>query len=291
MILKHATSYDEQIALLEARGMDIADKGKALEVLADIGYYRLGFYWFPFERRYPSKRNRDHQFAPGASFEKAVALYYFDHDLRVVMTRYLHRLEVHFRTTLIYEVSNHFRNNPTWFADPRIIKPGFLAKLPALYSEIRRNDTIKHHHSKYINDKYAPAWKTLEYMTFGAILYLFENLKDPSLQESVSKKMGVRNVKVFLSQMNAMRVVRNVCAHGHNLYDIRLSKSINPGPIKGMTTGQRSSVTGAMMVLSHLMSGISENRQKEFVSSVNDLIKGASGSQIAPFVGHLSLLS
>ena len=59
---KMATNIDEQIALLEQRGMSIADKEKARECLLDIGYFRLGFYWFPFEKTYPRKTNRTHEF-------------------------------------------------------------------------------------------------------------------------------------------------------------------------------------------------------------------------------------
>ena len=44
-----ATSFSEQIALLEKRGMTIdMDPNKVKEILLDIGYYRLGFYWHPF---------------------------------------------------------------------------------------------------------------------------------------------------------------------------------------------------------------------------------------------------
>lgn len=45
-----ATTIDQQIERLEKRGMvfDLPLK-KIKEVLLDIGYYRLGFYWNPFE--------------------------------------------------------------------------------------------------------------------------------------------------------------------------------------------------------------------------------------------------
>ena len=48
-----ATTVEEQISQLEKRGMKLGDKDKAKENLLDIGYYRLGFYWFPFEKSYP----------------------------------------------------------------------------------------------------------------------------------------------------------------------------------------------------------------------------------------------
>ena len=45
---KEAINIDEQISLLRQRGMIIDNEDKAKEVLSDVGYYRLGFYWFPF---------------------------------------------------------------------------------------------------------------------------------------------------------------------------------------------------------------------------------------------------
>ena len=82
---------------------------------------------------------------------------------------------MNFRTFVIYTVSNHYKNNPTWFADPRIMQNDFIKDFPERYKTIRRNKVIKYHHVKYINDIYAPAWKTLEYMTFGDILYLYSS--------------------------------------------------------------------------------------------------------------------
>ena len=95
-----ATNIDEQIALLESRGMKIDDKEKAKENLLDIGYYRLGFYWFPFEKTYPRKSNRNHEFNDGIDLDYAIKLYYFDFDLRNIFLRYISRIEVNFRTTV-----------------------------------------------------------------------------------------------------------------------------------------------------------------------------------------------
>lgn len=54
--LKFATNIEEQITKLVERGMVIEDIEKAKENLLDIGYFRLGFYWFPFEKSYPRKQ-------------------------------------------------------------------------------------------------------------------------------------------------------------------------------------------------------------------------------------------
>ena len=291
MKIKAATSVQQQIAILKERGMSIYDEEKAKEILLGIGYYRLGFYWFPFEKTYPDKRNRTHIFRPGARFEDAVALYYFDHDLRRSLTDCLHRIEIHLRTRLIYIVSNYYKTNPTWFSDSSVISGAFLAKLPSLYDDIRKNDAIKHHHVKYSKDLYAPAWKTLEFMTFGSILYLIENLKDHELQQKIANSMGIHNLDVFRSQMQTLRILRNICAHGHNLFDFDLPKSIKPGPIKGMSQQQRNSTAGALIVASYVLGQISSNRRKDFVNEVNKLIIEARASKIGAFIGHLDLLA
>ncbi len=104
---KRATTLDEQLEKLRRHGVIISDEPKAKEYLADIGYYRLGFYLFPFEQTYPHlDHRRQHMVNPGTRIEDVVALYYFDMDLRNILNKYLSRIEVAIRTTIIYELSN-----------------------------------------------------------------------------------------------------------------------------------------------------------------------------------------
>ena len=109
--MKKAKSIEQQIELLASRGVLISDKEKAKEVLLDIGYYRLGFYFFPFEKSYPQPLRRTHEVMEGSRFEDAVSLYYFDFDLRNILNRYLARVEVAFRTYLTYYMSLKYQND------------------------------------------------------------------------------------------------------------------------------------------------------------------------------------
>lgn len=261
--MKTATSIEEQIQLLERRGMIFTNKEKAKEILLDIGYYRLGFYWFPYEQSYPSRNNRTHQFKENTLFDNVVTLYYFDHDLRCIIAPYLYRIEVSFRTFLTYTVSNRYKNNATWFADPRIVNTSFIDYLPNCYKTIRKNEAIKHHHGKYLNDIYAPAWKTLEYMTFGDILYLYSSLKDAKLKEEIAVHYNIRNVDVFDNYMSTLRVIRNLCAHGHNIYDLKLQKRIRKGPILDLQGDRFHNMAGGLLVLMYILNSISSNRVQD----------------------------
>lgn len=44
-------SYNDQLTLLESRGLLITDRAAALEYLERIGYYRLSGYWYAFRER------------------------------------------------------------------------------------------------------------------------------------------------------------------------------------------------------------------------------------------------
>jgi abortive infection bacteriophage resistance protein len=92
-------------------------------------------------------------------FSDVVNLYYLDVDLRNILTKYLNRIEINFRTKIVYYVSNKFKLSPTWFIDPKIVSQDFINDIDKYYSSDfkKSNKPIKKHHQKYLNDKYAPA--------------------------------------------------------------------------------------------------------------------------------------
>ena len=60
--------------------------GTIKEFLLDIGYYRLGFYWNPFEI------DKSHNFKKGTKFSDIIKLYYLDVDLRNILAKYINRI-------------------------------------------------------------------------------------------------------------------------------------------------------------------------------------------------------
>lgn len=90
---KEAKNLEEQIQILPDRGMILdCEESKIKEYLLDIGYYRLGFYWFPFEKRVDYQEDRKHCFLPNTKFSTIIDLYYLDVDLRHLMVKYLNRI-------------------------------------------------------------------------------------------------------------------------------------------------------------------------------------------------------
>lgn len=269
---RRATTIEQQINLLESRGLTISDKVKAQEILEDIGYYRLGFYLFPFEKTYPNLNNRSHEYIEGTNFDDVVNLYYFDYDLRLLLMRYLNRIEIAFRTSIIYNLSNKYIDNPIWFVSPSVVNrtytENFVQKIYT--SDFRKNPIIHRHHRNNPNDLFAPAWKTLEFMTLGAVMKLYEQLKERKDKTLIANKFGIRQIVTFESYMHTVRQVRNACAHGLLLYDMKLPRRINRGPAH-QTIQESANIVGALRVIKYIVEQISANRAAELSASVKAL--------------------
>lgn len=264
---KKATTVDEQIEILRTRGMNFdMDIDKVKEILLDIGYYRLGFYWHFYEI------GKTHEFKEHTNFSDIVALYYLDFDLRNLLLKYLNRIEIHFRTQIVYIVSNHYKDSPFWFIDKKIVGSGFVDNIHKYYTENFRknNKTIKKHHEKYINDKYAPAWKTLEFLTFGNIFQIFKNLQNEELKSKISLIYGIKDFDKFENLLGTVLELRNTCSHGGVLMDFRTRNGIKKLPFYSFNGNNRHSFDCCIKVIDYLLKQISDNRAKEMVDKVNE---------------------
>jgi abortive infection bacteriophage resistance protein len=96
---KKALTIEEQITLLESRGLVFTNKKTAKEHLERNSYYRLSGYMIPFYNR------ETETFITGTEFKTISELYYFDGDLKLLLMEALELIEVDFKTKLINELS------------------------------------------------------------------------------------------------------------------------------------------------------------------------------------------
>lgn len=273
--MKTATTIEEQIECLQKRGMNL-DEGneKAKEELSDIGYFRLGFYCFPFEDGYPNKKNRTHEYIKESKFSDVIKLYYLDVDLRNILLRYLNRIEINFRTNVTYIVSNKYKANNLWFVDPKVMTKKYIDEFgKKVYTSTfkKKNHVIKLHHQKYQDHLYAPAWKTLEFFTFGGIQTLFKNVIDKDVKKEISKIYNVDNVNTFENYMDTIVAIRNVCAHGGVLFDFNLRDSIANGPALAIDNSNKHILNSAIEVIIFILDKISPNRSYELSYEIYEL--------------------
>ena len=63
--MKTATEITMQIEKLRKRGMLLENEALAKDFLLNVGYYRLGFYWFHFEQKELQDRQHPHNLRRG----------------------------------------------------------------------------------------------------------------------------------------------------------------------------------------------------------------------------------
>lgn len=266
-----AFNIDEQITHLKNYGVEFDNEEKAKEILLDIGYYRMGFYFFPFEKTFPKLENRTHEVKEGTTFKSVYDLYEFDTKLRRLLITAIERIEVNIRTQITYIISNHYKNSPTWFADYNIMNNNFVDTFEEkVYKTLRDNPIIKRHHDKHINDKYAPAWKTLEFMTLGNISSLYLSIKDENIKRQIANKYGC-SIRVFINYLETIRIIRNKCAHGNCIYNIETAKGIITKPAN-IPENSRHNINGIIRVIKYLLNKISINRKNELAQNIENLM-------------------
>ena len=211
---KPATTYAEQAALLQERGMLVEDPAEAEFYLQHLNYYRLGAYWLPFEADHIS-----HQFRPGTRFSDVLNLYVFDRELRLLVVDAIERVEVSVRAQWAYQLAH--RHGPYAHLEPTLAYQHhrWRQNLDALTDEVDRSDEtfIRHLKNTYSEDL-PPVWAVCEVMSLGKLSHWYSNLRPMPTRRAIS---GVYQVdeKTLQSWLHHLTHVRNVCAHHSRLWN------------------------------------------------------------------------
>ena len=265
-------SIKEQIQKFKDRNLDLScyTEDKLKEILLDIGYYRLGFYCYYY---FDDSTN---QFHPGIKISDIVRLYYLDMDLKNILLRYINRIEINFRTKVVYYVSMKYKDDSRWYVNPDFMQEPHVEEFKKnFYTSkfIKDNLTLRKHHLKYDQDEFAPCWKVFEYLSFGSVLTILSNLKDDSVKQIIADKYDIRDLNKFFNLIHTVRLLRNICAHSGVLFDYSLPKSANSIPQITYNKGDRNSLDASMKVIGFFIQSISENRYEDYINEINGLLQ------------------
>lgn len=225
-------SFDEQLAILKARGLTV-DNGyeqKALHYLEKVGYYRLSGYFYPF--RVPDgSSNRKDDFIAGSRFEDVIKLYVFDKRLRLLVLDALERIELALRVDVAYllgqrdkyayEKPECLHGSFTKKVHPKTGKTQheeWLEKYHGFVRRSRREPFVKHHLDHY---EKLPIWAAIEIWDFGALSKLFSGMKQEDKQVIALKYADV-DAAAFADWLKGLNFVRNVSAHHSRLWNINV---------------------------------------------------------------------
>jgi len=218
---KPPRTYDEQLRILESRGLVVANRAFALHCLEHCNYYRISAYRFEL-----TLAGNPDQFLPGTTFEQLWGLYCFDRQLRVLVNEAVKRLEISVRSHWAYVLGHahgaQAYEDPAVFRDPR----RHTSALGKLDEEIGRSHEVfvSHFRQQYGMNR-PPIWAACEVMSFGLMGRFYENIKRDRDRKAISRIYGLspENLKSLLEHA---AYVRNLCAHHARLWNRRFTITV-----------------------------------------------------------------
>jgi hypothetical protein len=225
-------SVDDQIAILQDRGMEICDDEFARRALREIGYYRLSGYSYPYRAVQAETGLLSDNFIEGTTIEKVVKLYRFDQELRAVTGLQLAKIEIVLRVMISHELG---RVDPYIHLSPHKLGKKAWDKANARSTEqyamwlekysiavvLSNDDSVVHYKKKY--DAILPVWVAVHVLDWGSLRMLYDFARDEQ-RIAVANQLNISESQ-FSSWLLCLNDVRNVCAHHGRLYSRTFPKS------------------------------------------------------------------
>lgn len=223
---KKFKTLNEQIEILQNKGLIINDCEKAKEILLKENYFFLNGYRYVFV-----KSLKDKTYIPGVTFDELYSLFLFDRSFRNIIFKNLLIIENNLKSIISYQLSKkygykekdylnikNFTNDPT---KSRRVKD-IIEKMKR---QIRINGSQHNATMHYIsNYGYIPLWILVKVLSFGIISDLYSILK-PDDKVAISELYHL-DVEMLENFLPLLANYRNLCAHEDIIYDNRTEKYI-----------------------------------------------------------------
>lgn len=219
-------TLEEQIEILQSKGLIIDDINLAKEVLLRENYFFLAGY-----RHLLLKSKNDKRFLPNANFNELYALFNFDRQVRNIIFKNLLIIENNIKSIFSYQLSKKYG-----YKEKDYLKPSNFTNNPEKFRQV--NDLIKkmkrqiringsqhsatsHYQSNY---GYVPLWVVVKVLSFGIVCELFSIMKkEDQIEISEIYHIDPKTLSLYLPILASFR---NLCAHEDILYDYRTQRPI-----------------------------------------------------------------
>ncbi len=261
--IKTHLSYDEQIALLESRGLIINDKTLAKKKLKHISYYRLSAYFLPLQKE------KD-LFLPDTRFEEILRLYYFDKALRKIIFNAIETIEVNIRANVVYNLSK--KTGAFGYMEKENLNTTYFEYINLMQTIQRETNRSKEafvtHFKKEYKSDILPIWMVVEIVSFSTLSKFFKALK--SEQETLTKELEIPP-KVLKNWLHMINHIRNICAHHGRLWNKQFAiKALIPKKIPQFKDIQNDKIFMVIVMLDYIFMHL--ETADGFTQKIRDLI-------------------
>jgi abortive infection bacteriophage resistance protein len=219
-------TLDEQIEILQNKGLVIDDIEQTKEILLRENYFFISGYRHLFLRSTESKR-----FIENTNFREMYALFNFDRQLRNIIFKNILIIENNIKSVIAYNLSKSFGIKEKNYLNPKNFTrdPERSRQVNDLLKKMKRQIRVNGGQhaatSHYIsNYGYIPPWIVVKVLSFGIVSELYGILKVEN-QKEIAEIFAV-NYQDLMSYLTILSNYRNLCAHEDIVFEHRASKPI-----------------------------------------------------------------
>ena len=212
-------TIDEQIENLKNIGLIVENEEYAKKILNDISYFRL------IKAYSLNLKSKNGKYCEKVTFEQIVELYLFNANFRQVIFPEIEKVEINVRCRIANYFAEQYGVLGYLEADNFVNAEYHKMFLDDIEEEIRRNSKapfVKNFHDNYEGGN-LPIYALVEILSFGTLSKFYKNMKNQD-KKAIAKSFGV-GYTYFVSWLESISYVRNICAHYGRLYNAKLSKT------------------------------------------------------------------
>ena len=277
---KEFRTIDEQMDILENKGLVINNRAVTAEILLRENYFFLNGYRTPFY-------TKNKKFKPGTTFEELYSLFLFDRNLRNILFKNLLIVENNIKSIISYTLSKKYGYKEKEYLKPSNYNQDIKEQrrvndvLEKMKRQIRVNGSKHSATLHYMNNYgYVPMWILVKVLSFGIINELYGILKNEDKKE-ICDIYGInpKEMEIYLSLLSNYR---NLCAHEDIVYDHRTQKEIpntiyhnklKIEQIDGFYKYGKNDIFALIIILKIMLT---KNRFNEMMNDINDEINTLS---------------
>tara|TARA_R110001599_G_C12276626_1_gene662556 strand:- start:20921 stop:21949 length:1029 start_codon:yes stop_codon:yes gene_type:complete len=253
---KLAINVDQQLEILQQRGLSVRQPERAKRFLEVVSFFRLSIYMRPFQ----IPGNNNHLFKSNSEFKQIVDLYAFDRELRLLVIDAIERVEVAVRASLNNYMSCKYQSDTSnsgshWYLNSHLFKQSYdhqrligdlekkqkkeASELQRDIDKINRSNATneikqqrivqrtKENYPRFYQQNYdipalIPGWAMTEELTLGSLSHIYQGLVKDADRKAIARRFDIPH-EVLASCLHTLNFVRNCCAHHSRLWNRELS--------------------------------------------------------------------
>ncbi|MCH4826252.1 Abi family protein [Planococcus halocryophilus] len=264
--VKDFATHEEQLEILEKRGLQVIDKAAAKRILSRENYYALiDGYKEPFlEHDIKLNPYGLECYQEETEFSHIYALHRFDRDLRMLLLNELLKFEKNIKSKLAYRFSEKFKEAGSFLEPGNYSEDSqhhherdrIISTLANLIKSHKKRDKVRYPAIREFYDKHkdVPLWVLVNFLSLGQITH-FYTVIDEELREQIASDFAEEYseqydwVTLKAGELDAiLRIVfpyRNKSAHEEILYRYHLTHPVELDELEKRLEMDEGSLSGA----------------------------------------------